>query len=288
MDLNQLRTFQLLAIQNSFSRTAAALHLSQPAVTLQIKRLEQELGEPLIERLGRSIALTPAGEMLLVYAEQILNLTDQALTNVRQFSGQRGRLTIGSGTTNTIFRLPDILSQFHRHYPQVEIKILNGDSKLICRMVQENAVDLGLVTTIDPTAHLTISPLFTDHIWLIAPQYYPDRLTTLELMSESLVIFRAGSGFRHFLEEQFQRYHFTPKVSMELESMEAILRLVKNGLGLAFLPEVAVQEPLVTGELKQVALENWGSMSRQTFLIYRPDKYLTWPIKAFLAQIRSN
>lgn len=285
MDLNQLRTFQLVASYKSFSKAARSLHLTQPAVTLQIKNLEEELGELLIERLGHSLSLTPAGEVLLNYTQQILNLTDQALVTIRQFSMTRGRLTIGAGTTNTIFRLPGILQVYHQNFPQIEVQIRSGDSELISRLVYENTVDLGLVTTINPGINLNNIPLFEDQILLIAPQNFRSKITIHELEAESLILFRTGSGFRRFLEEKFHECHFTPKVTMELESIEAIIRLVESGLGLAFLPEIAIKEELNNGALKKVALQGWESVVRQTFLIYRHDKYLTWPIKAFLSQL---
>ena len=285
MELNQLRTFQLVASHKSFSRAAEELHLTQPAVTQQIKNLENELGEPLFDRLGRSQALTPAGEVFLIYTQQILNLTEQAADTVRQFSQVRGRLTIGAGTTNTIFRLPEILRSYREKHPQIEIRIRSGSSDLITGLVYENAVDFGLVTTVDPLTSLEAVPLFRDRILLIAPPDYPDEITTAALEKEPLILFRSGSGFRRFLEEQFRQNQLTPQVGMELESIEAIIRLVHNGLGLAFLPEIAVSTELAGGALKTVWIEGWGIMARQTYLIYRRDKYLSWPIKAFFNMI---
>lgn len=283
MELNQLRTFLLAATEHSFSKAAEILHLTQPAVTQQIKNLEAEMGEVLFERLGRALALTPAGETLLTFAQPLLNLADQALETVRQFTNQRGRLTIGAGSTNTIYRLPNLLQHYHNDCPQVELRIRNGDSELITRLVYENAVDLGIVTTINTLPSIIrTTPLFKDGIWLVAPPNYPSLITANDLASQSLILYRAGSGFRRYLEDQFRKNKFTPKVTMELESIEAIIRLVRSGLGLAFLPEVAIKEELTNELLKTVKVEGWRQMSRQTHLILRRDKYLTWPIKAFL------
>lgn len=285
MDLHQLHTFQLVALYKSFSRAAQELNLTQPAVTLQIKNLERELGELLINRLGRTLVLTPAGEVFLTYTQRILNLKDQAVENVRLFSNERGRLTIGAGSTTTIFRLPEILKIFHQSYPLVEIRIRNGDSGLITGLVNENAVDLGFVTTLPQDGNLFTLPIFQDRIWLIAPKSYPSQISTGQLGEESLILFRSGSGFRRFLEEQFQHHQFVPRVTMELESIEAIIRLVQSGLGLAFLPEIAVKEELRDGALRKVIIKDWNALTRQTYLIYHYEKYLTWPIKAFLQQV---
>jgi DNA-binding transcriptional LysR family regulator len=286
MELTQLRTFRLVAAHKSFSKAAKELHLTQPALTLQIKHLETEMGELLLDRSGRTLDLTPAGEVLLAYVHQILNLTDQAAETVRQYSNLRGRITIASGTTNTIFRLPLILQDYRRRHPQIEIRIRNGDSELTTQLVYDNAVDLGLVTTINPKDnHLQIIPLFKDPILLFAPQDYPTQITLSELERESLILFRAGSGFRRFLEERFRQNGFVPKVTMEMESIEAIIRLVYSGLGLAFLPEIAAREELARGGLQKIDLPGWPPMYRQTYLIYRRDKYLTWPVKEFLAQV---
>ena len=289
MELSQLQSFILVATLNSFSKAAEILHLTQPAITHQIKHLEQELGEVLIERRGRTLLLTPAGEVFLEYARQISNLTDAARETIHHFTSARGRLTIGAGTTNTIFRLPDILKNYRQNHPQVEIRIRNGDSDLISRLVSENAVDLGLVTTVNPSLNLETKSLFSDRILLAVPPGFPKiQLTMKQLESESLILFRSGSGFRRFLDERFYQYQFIPNVTMELESIEAIIRMVASGLGLAFLPEVAVREELAVSELRQVEIARWEPMVRHTYLIYRQDKYLTWPMKAFFQQLSLN
>ena len=287
MELNQLRTFNLAATEHSFSKAAQILHLTQPAVTQQIKNLEEEMGEALFERLGRALVLTPAGEALLTFAQPLLNLADQALETVRQFTNERGRLTIGPGSTNTIYRLPNLLQHYHHDCPQVELRIRNGDSELITGLVYENAIDLGLITTINNNfpSIIRATPLFKDGIWLVAPSDYPPLMTPTQLASESLILYRAGSGFRRYLEDQFRNCRFTPKVTMELESIEAIIRLVRSGLGLAFLPEVAVKEEITNGVLRAVKVQGWPEFYRQTHLILRRDKYLTWPIKTFLKSI---
>ncbi|HBE77144.1 MAG TPA: hypothetical protein DDW65_05110 [Firmicutes bacterium] len=287
MEIAQLYAFQLVAKHKSFSKAAVELHLTQPAVTLQIKRLESEVNGILVDRSGRNLDLTPAGMVFLTYVNQILHLSEQAVETVSQFSNSRGRITIAAGTTNTIFRLPQILQNYRRRYPQVEIRILNGDSKLTTQLVYDNAVDLGLVTTINPKEDnlLKILPVFKDPIWLIAPQGYPRQITIPELEKESLILFRSGTGFRNFLDEQFRLNGFVPKATMEMESIEAIIRLVRSGLGLAFLPEIAAREELGKGELQKMDLSSWVPMIRQTYLIYRHDKFLTWPVKAFLEQM---
>lgn len=286
MELNQLRSFILVASSASFSKAAEILHLTQPAITHQIQNLEEAVGELLMERRGRSVILTPAGEVFFDYAKQIINLVETARETIHQFSSVRGRLTIGAGTTNTIFRLPDILKTYRESHPQVEIRIRNGDSELISRLVSENAVDLGLVTTVNINLNLEKKPLFQDQILLVAPGDFGKKLLTIsELGSQPLILFRSGSGFRRFLDDHFYEHGFIPKVIMEMESIEAIIRLVASGLGLAFLPEISVFESLRNNQLSQIKLKDWKPMLRRTFLIYRPDKYLSWPVKAFLQQL---
>lgn len=285
MEFSQLKTFQIVAALKSFSKAAEALHLTQPAVTLQIKNLEGGLGQRLLERSGRTLTLTPAGEIFLTYAQQILNLAEQAQETVEQFIKQRGRLSIAAGTTTTIFRLPAILSVYHQNYPKVDIRIRNGASKRVTELVYENTVDLGLVTTIDPVLTLKTIPVFKDQIWLIGPVGHPPAITIQQLEQASLILFDSGSGFRRFLTEQFSAYHFIPKVAIELESIEAIIRFVQCSLGLAFLPQIAVAEELCNNSLQHIQIEGWQEMVRQTYLIYRKDKYLTWPVEAFLNQL---
>lgn len=286
MEITLLKTFLRVASLKSFSKAAEELHLTQPAVTQQIKQLERELSQPLFDRIGRNLSLTPAGEILLTYAQQIINLSGQAQETIAQFSNHQGRLSLAAGTTNTIFRLPSILSFYHATHPGVEIRIRNGASALINTLVYENAVDIGLATTIDPSLNLETIPVFNDRIWLVAPPDYPNIPTnTTELEKLPLILFRTGSGFRKFLQNQFNYYHFTPRVSMELESIEAIIHFVQYGLGLAFLPEIAIAAELRQGSLIPIEIPGWDPMVRQTYLIYRKKKYLTWPVKAFLEQL---
>jgi len=285
MELSQLNTFQLVASCQSFSKAAQILHLTQPAITIQIKNLEAELGERLIERHARSLVLTPAGEVFLDYTKQILNLTTQACESIRQFHQTRGRLFIGAGTTNTIFRLPQLLQAYHQQYPEVEIQIRSGDSDYIISLVKENAIDLGFVTTIDITTNLEIQPLFSDQILLATPLGYPQEITPTLLAKESLILFRTGSGFRRYLDKYFLTQHFQPKVVMELESMEAMISFVQNGLGITFLPEIAIREQLLQQTIQTIQIKNWSAMTRQTYLVYRKDKYLSWSIRNFLTQI---
>lgn len=285
MEFNQLKTFQVLATLKSFSKAAQTLHLTQPAVTLQVKNLEKNLGQRLFERSSRTLNLTPAGEVFLVYAQQIINLAEQAQETMEQFANQRGRLSIGAGTTTTIFRLPAILSVYHQNHPQVDLRIRTGTSKRVTELVLENAVDLGLVTTIDPTLNLHTIPVFEDQIWLIGPAGNSPEITMEYLEQMPLILFETDSGFRHFLTGQFAAYHFTPKVAIELESIEAIIRFVQCGLGLAFLPQIAVMEELKGHSLQHITVKGWQKMVRKTHLIYRRDKYLTWPVKTFLKQL---
>ena len=285
MELSQLITFQLVATCQSFSKAAQLLHLTQPAITMQIKNLEIELGERLIERQSRSLVLTPAGEVFLDYTKKILNLTNQARESIQQFHQVRGRLVIGAGTTNTIFRLPQMLQIYHQQYPEIEIQIRSGDSDYISRLVQENAIDLGLVTTIDINNNLEVKPLFSDQILLVTPPGYPEKIAPELLAKEALILFRNGSGFRRYLDKYFLAQQFQAKVIMELESMEAMISFVKHGLGIAFLPEIAIREQLAQQTIQTMLINNWPQMIRQTYIIYRKDKYLTWSIKTFLKQI---
>ena len=235
----QIRVFTEVAKHLSFSKAAQALHLTPPAVTMQIKELEGHVGMPLFERNGRQVSLTTVGEYMLVYARKILaTLKDAEDAAARLQRLETGTLTIGMVSTAKYF-LPRLLAEFRREHVGIEVKLVAGNREQLVKMLQANEVDIAimgrppqeLATRAEPfAAHPHVFVAAVDH-----PLARLDHLTVESLRSHGFIMREEGSGTRAALENFFDAAHFEPTVSMELASNEIIKQAVMAGMGLSFL-----------------------------------------------------
>lgn len=235
----QLRVFSEVARQLSFSKAASALHLTPPAVTMQIKELEGHVGLPLFERSGRQVALTTAGEYMLVYARKILaTLKDAEDAAARLQKLEVGTLTIGMVSTAKYF-LPRLLAEFQREHEGIEIKLIVSNREQLVRMLQNNEVDIAIMgrppkemaTRAEPfAAHPHVFVASLDH-----PLLKRGQLTVQALQPYSFIVREEGSGTRAAMEKFFEAANFEPKVTMEMSSNETIKQAVMAGMGLSFL-----------------------------------------------------
>ena len=291
MNFSTLKTFVLLAQNGSFSKTARTLHLSQPAVSHQIKLLEEEMKQALVERKGRITQLTTAGQLLLPYAQRILSLLAESKTALSELEDEGRKLSIGAGTTTIIFRLPDLIQNFKARFPKVELVIKAGSSKEVTELVLNGSLDLGLITTPAPPGALKSLPLYEDEILLIAPVSWPQSQTPLplrELEKQPLILFPRGSGFRDFIELFFRTHGLHPKVVLELDSMEGIKQMIRIGMGLSFLPQVAVAQEIYAEELISLPLAEADGLYRTTHLIASPDKFWTTMMTEFTTLLKAK
>ena len=287
MELHQLRIFTQVIENGGFSRAAAVLHLTQPAVSQHLRALEEELGLELVERIGRTVRPTKAGEVLLDYARNILALVEQGERALAEFRAEcRGRLVLGAGNTNITFRLPPLLQEYRRREPGVEVVVKAGNSHELLALLGEGQIDVALVTSPVKEKVFHLIPLFQDEIILILPAEHAfggrEVLMPEDLQGIPAILFARGSGFRRFLDEAFARVGYRPEVLMELESIEGIKRLVQIGLGLSFLPRIAVEEELKAGSLRTLPVAGLVPAVRTTHAAYRPVQFLPAPLRAFL------
>ena len=286
MELYQLRTFVRIVQDASFTRAARILHLTQPAVSQQLRSLEEELGVELLKRTGRRVRPTRAGEVLLEYARNLLALAERGEAALAEFRAERrGRLTIGAGNTTITFRLPPLLREYRRREKAVEVIVKAGNSDSLLALLEEGQLDVVLVTSEAHERHFQAAPLYRDEIVLILPKDYPlaaDTLTPKELAGVPSILFARGSGFRRFLDQSFARAGYQPEVVMELDSIEGIKQLVQIGLGLSFLPRIAVEQELAKGELRTAAVTGLVPAARVTQAVYRREQFLAMPLLAFL------
>jgi LysR family transcriptional regulator, low CO2-responsive transcriptional regulator len=279
VSLRQIRVFTAVAQQRSFTRAARELHLTQPAVSQQLKLLETEVGLPLFEHLGRGIQLTDAGEELLRHAHQINEVIRSAGESFAAMRGlKRGVLKLGAVSTAKYFT-PSLLSSFTAEFPQVTIKFTVGNREQIIRQIANNEIDLvimgrpprELVTTAEPFAkHPLVIIASPDHPLSKAKKKIPLK----QLTSQNFVIREQGSGTRASMEHVFRERGVTYRASMEVDSNETIKQAVMAGMGISFISKHTVSLELAAGKL--VTLNVSGlPLLRDWYVIHLRDKRLS-------------
>jgi len=286
MELTQLRSFLQIAQSGSMTRAADSLCLTQPAITQHIQALEHELGIKLFDRYPRGMRMTPAGELLRIYAQRCLASLEECRLAITELeAGHVGKLVIGAGVTTSIFVLPDWLRKFRSNYPDIEVIIRTGRSREILTLLKDGEIDLGIITTPVDHPHLSLQPLFVEDIILVVPPEHPfanESIHTERLVEVPLILFPHGNGFRAYLDQALIQTGMPITVKMETDSVEAIKRFVEAGLGASFLPRSAVQEELSRGTLAAIVLPDIAPLQRTTYLAYQSNRYQTFSVRHFL------
>lgn len=259
----RLQVFHAVARQLSFTKAAEQLFMTQPAVTFQIKQLEEHLNTRLFERSHGRIALTPAGELVLGYAEKILTLSEELETRVSELTGEiSGPLLLGASTTVAEFFLPQILGEFKARHPLVRARMTVGNSETIVTRVAEHALDLGLIES-PSQLHGVQTEVCCDDVMVMicSPRYKlakAGKVSPAEVSSEPFISREPGSGTREVVDQYFQQNGVSPdaiNVVMELGSPEAIKGVVETGLGVSILSRATVAKELKLGVLVAVPLD---------------------------------
>jgi DNA-binding transcriptional LysR family regulator len=261
MDFYQLRSFCEIARQGSFTRAADKLFLTQPALSLQVRALEEELEEALFERVPNRLRLTMAGELLYRHAQEVLARLEVARGEISALRRElRGRLVLATSDTNCTYVLPGVLQGFRAEHPQVEIEIRNKMSPEVARLVLDHEVDLGLATL--PVRHrdLVTEELFARSDAAICPPGHPlaarKRVRLQEVLKYPLLALEQGSTSRRFLEEVCRQAQVELHPAMDLGSIEVLKRFVEIGMGVALVPQVAVAEEVEAGRLHAVEVRD--------------------------------
>ena len=282
LTLRQMRVFATVARQLSFTRAARELHLTQPAVSQQVKLLEQEVGLPLFEQVGRKVHLTDAGAELLRYADQLGDVLREASESLAAMRGlKRGVLKLGAVSTAMYFT-PSLLSAFTAEYPQVTIKFSVGNRLEAIAQLAGNDVDLVIMGR-SPRELDTIAEPFAKHPFvIIASPAHPlagkRRVRLKQLAGENFIIREEGSGTRASMEHVFRDRGVTFRASMEAGSNETIKQSVMAGMGISFISLYTIGLELQTGKL--AALDVAGlPLVRDWYVIHLREKRLS-PIAA--------
>lgn len=293
MTLDQLVTLQTVSSAKSFRRAAETLHLTQPAVSKQIRALELELGERLFER-GRTATLTAAGKTLLRHAErlsQIVRIARDEIADLREL--RRGHLSIGASHSVATYVLPDLIETYRLRYPQVTLSVEAGWSPQILGHVVSHDLDLGLVVLVTPkpndTSQFISTALATTETVFVASPKEPlvkkRQLTFEEFRELPLILNHDGCLYRRYLESCFTERGLAMNIAVEVIGLELQKKLTQLGLGVALLPK-----PFVAKELREKSLKTFTVKGLQlrsySCLVYRRDKYIHGAMKVFLSLLQ--
>lgn len=284
--LRQLRTFKTVADLSSFSLAAGRLKLSQPSVSYQVKELEEALGVPLLDRLGKRVQLTEAGTLLYGYARRVLDVLDEATTTLEEMRGiKRGTLRVGASTTVGIYLLPAALGAFKKLHPGLVISLEIGTRARVQEMVLRNELDLAVVGPALKDPDLAIIPFLTDELVVVAPAGHPlaghRHLSLKDLADQPFVMREAASGSRWSLENAARKARVKLIVAMELGSNGAIKHAVESGLGLAALSRYACTLELSSGRLVELDVREFP-IRRDWHIVHLRRRKLPTSVTAFI------
>jgi DNA-binding transcriptional LysR family regulator len=275
MDLDQLHTFLEIVRLKSFSKAAQTCFRTQPAISAQIRQLEQELNTSLFERLGTRIQLTPAGRIFADYSEQILDLRRRAQNSINELDRvPRGELVIAANEATCIYVLPSVFSEYKKAFPNVQLLVDRSYGGHVVEAVIDNLADFGFTQLPVQEKKLSVLPVHTDEIVLLVPAGHRfagrSSVTCDDLLNEPLLLPKGGAT-RAKLNQWLEPVEDHIQISMELDSTEMIKRFVLTGLGLSFMAASHCREETAAGKLAAVSLAP-EPVIRRLGLIYRKDK----------------
>lgn len=285
MDLDQLHTFLEIVRLKSFSKAAQTVYRTQPAISAQVRQLEQELNTTLFDRLGTKIALTAAGRIFAEYAEKILDLRRQAQDSINELERTpRGELIIAANEATCIYVLPTVFSEYKKQFPNVQLLVDRSYGARVVQAVMENTADFGITQLPVEEKKLQVAKVHADEIKLIVPADHPlasrRTATCRDLLNAPLLLPKSGTT-RARINVWMEEVESDVSISMELDSTEMMKRFVMAGLGLSFLAASHIEEEVAAGKLAAVSLAP-EPMMRTLGLIYRKDKALSKAALGFI------
>lgn len=294
MEDHKLKVFCTVAETKSFSKTSEIIHLTQPAVSLQIQSLEEKYETKLFDRSSSTVILTPAGEVLYKYAKEILTLYASAEKAIgKQIGLVKGSITIGAGSNIGNYLLPSVITDFKQTHPKIKIYLLVGNTKRVIELLNSGNIDLGLVEGDIARQKMIVKKLISDELVLIVPPHHPlakkKEVSLSELTEEPFIFREAGSGTRQIIEKFFARNGITlqdMKISIILGSTEAIKDAVENGLGVSIISRWAARKENKYGTLKLLNIEG-VNMVRDFSLILGRNSISSNALEEFLAFLKS-
>ena len=291
LDSRQLRAFSVLARTGSFTQTARELHLTQSGISHSMKALERESGCRLLDRLGKKVVLTQAGEQLLQHAEKILSEMEAARNSLNALGKWgRGRLRLGASTTACQHLIPPVLREFKESFPEHAISLEPGDTPELVTALLRQRIDLALSLEIDNEPQLEFHPLFTDELCFIVSALHPwaraGKVEREEIPRQSYILYSKRSVTFRLVENYFRREEMVLNTVLEVGSMEATKELVKLGLGISILAPWICKKEIEEGSLIALPLGR-KKLSRRWGIVHWRGKRLNLAEETFVGLCKS-
>ncbi|WP_166240524.1 LysR family transcriptional regulator [Paenibacillus turpanensis] len=289
MNLNQLETFVTVSKTMSFRKAAELLNLTQPAVSAQIRSLEEEFGAILVDR-NQPVGLTDSGKLFLEHAEQVLQIVSdlkQKLDDINQTP--QGHIQLGTTTSIAMQILPRVLSYFQDSFPLIKTTIHSMPSSQIMTSVENGIIDIGIAYLFEKHPNLESSVLYYDTFELVVSPEHPlskHRHTTIEALRDvPFVMLAPETAGRRFVDNIFARYNITPQIVMELSSSEEVKRMVELNLGAGIISNLSILKELKQGTLKLIHV-NELEITHPVGVIYKSSRYLNSAMQQFLRDLK--
>jgi len=285
MDFDQLEIFLEVARLSSFSRAAEKRFRTQPAISSQIRALEEEVGARLLDRSGGRVSLTVAGKLFFKYAEDTLEEKKSILTAIAETEHvPRGQIVVAANEGTCLHILPEVFAQFKRNYPDVAVSIKRADYAKILESVSDLSVDFGVVSLPVTDNRLQCVPVHRDELVVITPPGHPltakQEVTVAEVAEYRLVVPKAGHT-RDALDTLFYDRHLKPRYAMELDSSELLKRFVAADVGVGFIARSNIQEDIRANALGALTISD-AQIRRDLALVFRKDRSLSRAAKALI------
>lgn len=285
MDIAQLEVFLAVAEEKSFSRAAQRMYRTQAAVSQSIRKLEDDVGEVLFDRSFKDGRLTDAGQVLLEYAQEMLNLRKEAFNALKELrSLHQGKLVIGANEYTVMYVLP-LLTDFRAQYPRIKIEVTRCRASEIPTKLVHHEVDLGLLTFQPHEPALQSVDVATDSLALVVSPTHSlaekSMVSIRELEMESFAAHNVVSPYRQKVMETFQKHNTPLNINLELPSLDAIKRFIQMGGGIGILPLLAVKNELAHGLLTAIPIKEM-QVKRKIYLCHRRKSGLSHAGQAFM------
>ncbi len=292
MNLHQLRVLSTLISRGSYTAAAEKLHLTQPAVSQQIKALEASCGVRLVERANNRVVPTHAGEVLHRYATSMLHLEEEAHHALEELrAGGRGRFLVGANTTGGMYIIPPLIATYREAHPETEIILKIDYTEAICTQVATRSLDVGFVGGHIVDRRFNVEQITPDKLVLIAAPSHPivDRtsVTISDLAQEPFILARYGSSTRRLIESRFKDHGVTLRVGMEQGGTEDIKKAVEAGLGVAMVSQWSVLREVSAGYLRQIEIEGLD-LPRHYEMITHKSRYYSPAAESFMEFARQE
>ncbi|MGN7413821.1 LysR family transcriptional regulator [Paenibacillus sp. SAF-068] len=280
MESGDLRIFQCVAQEGNLTKAASKLGYVQSNVTARIRHLEAEVGTTLFIRHNRGMTLSPAGEMLLTYADKIIGLLNDASKALRATSTPSGPLRIGSIQTAAAVRLPKLFAKYYKQYPDVSLSLATGNSQMLIDQVIGYELEGAFIGCSCDHPDIDSVDVFDEELFVVSSGVGPEE----ELTRKPILVYSMGCSYRQILEEWLLSSGVNRPVIMEFGTLEAIISGVTSGMGISLLPEIVIRQQIASGNLRKHSLPS-GISRMMTRFITRKDAFVSSALGAFMAML---